>query len=55
MAASGIGPPLYPESSWMSLNSGAAMTAKSLIWVRKKLHNPTKDLMVLTSAGALAV
>ncbi len=55
MAASGNGPPLYPESFWVSLNSGAAITAKSLMCVRKKLHNPTKDLIVLTSAGALAV
>ncbi len=55
MAASGKGPPLYPESFRVSLNSGAEITAKSLMCVWKKLHNPTKDLIVLTSAGALAV
>ncbi len=38
----------------MSLKSGAAMIAKFLMWVLKKLHNPTKDLMVLTSVGGLA-
>ncbi len=38
----------------MSLKSGAAMIAKFLMWVLKKLHNPTKDLIVLTSVGGLA-
>ncbi len=55
MGASGKGPPLYPESFLVSLNRGAAMIAKSLMWVQKKLQRPTNDLMVLTSAGALAV
>ena len=55
MAASGNGPPLYPESFLVSLNNGAAIIAKSLMWVRKKLQRPTNDLMVLTSVGALAV
>ena len=40
MAASGRGPPLYPESFRVSLNRGAAMTAKSFMWVRKKLQSP---------------
>ena len=30
------------------------MMAKFLMCVRKKLHNPTKDRMVLTSVGGLA-
>ena len=50
MAASGNGPPLYPESFLVSLNNGAAMIAKSLMWVWKKLQRPTNDLMVLTLA-----
>ncbi len=50
MAASGKGPPLYLESFMVSLNNGAAMIAKSLMWVWKKLQRPTNDLMVLTSA-----
>ncbi len=55
MASSGKGPPLYPESFLVSLNRGAAMIAKFLMWVWKKLQRPMNDLMVLTSAGALAV
>ncbi len=55
LASSGNGPPLYPESFRVSLNKGAAMIAKFLMWVRKKLQRPTKDLIVLTSAGILAV
>ena len=39
----------------LSLNSGVAITAKSLMLVWKKLHNPTKDRIILTSAGAMAV
>ncbi len=31
------------------------MIAKFLMWVRKKLQRPTKDLIVLTLAGNLAV
>ncbi len=55
LASSGNGPPLYPESFRVSLKSGAATMAKFLMWVRKKLHRPTKDLIVLTSAGVFAV
>ena len=55
MAASGKGPPLYPESFRVSLNRGAAVIAKFFMWVRKKLQRPTNDLIVLASAGALAV
>ncbi len=55
MASSGKRPPLYPESFRVSLNNGAAMISKFLMRVRKKLQRPTKDLIVLTSAGALAV
>ncbi len=55
IAGLGRGPPLYPESFPMSLNNGAAITAKSLMCVQKKLHNPTKVQIVLTSLGAFAV
>ncbi len=37
IAASGKGPPLYPESFRVSLNNGATMTAKSFMCVLKKL------------------
>jgi len=36
------------------LNSGAAMVAKSLMCVRKKLQRATKDLTILTFVGGLA-
>ncbi len=55
MAAGGRGLPLYPESFRVSLNSGAAVTAKSLMCILKKLHRPMKDQIVLTSLGGLAV
>jgi hypothetical protein len=48
-------PPLYPESFRVSLNSGAAITLKSLMCVRKKLQSPSKEQIVLTSLGALAI
>ncbi len=51
LASSGNGPPLFR----VSLKSGAAMMAKFLMWVRKKLHRPTNDLIVVTSAGVFAV
>ncbi len=35
------------------MNNGAAIRAKSLMCVLKKLHNPTKDQMVLMSVGGL--
>jgi hypothetical protein len=38
----------------VTLNSGAAMVAKSLMCVLKKLHNPTKDLTILIVVGGLA-
>ncbi len=38
----------------MSLKRGAAMMVKFLMCVRKKLHRPTKDRIVLTSVGGLA-
>ena len=38
----------------MSLKRGAAMMAKFLMCVQKKLHRLTKDLIVLTSVGGLA-
>ncbi len=38
----------------MSLNNGAAIRAKSLMCVLKKLHRPTKDQIVLISVGGLA-
>jgi len=34
--------------------SGAAMIAKFLMWVWKKLHRPTNDRIVLTSVGGFA-
>ena len=55
LASSGSGPPLYPESFRVSLKSGAATMAKFLMWVLKKLQRPTKDRIVLTSSGTLAV
>jgi hypothetical protein len=55
MAEFGNVPPLYPESFRVSLNRGAAITVKYLMCVRKKLHRPMKDRIVLTSLGALAV
>ncbi len=55
IAGSGRGPPLYPESFLVSQNNGAAITAKSLMCIRKKLHNLTKERIVLTSLGGLAV
>ncbi len=45
---------MYPESFLVSLNKGAAMSAKSLMCVLKKLHNPMTDWMVLISVGGLA-
>ena len=54
IASFGSGPPLYPESLRVSLNRGAAMMAKFLMCVRKKLHRPMKDQIVLTSVGGLA-
>ncbi len=55
LASSGSGPPLYPESFLVSLKSGAATMAKFLMWVRKKLHRPTKDLIVLASVRVFTV
>ena len=54
IASFGSGPPLYPESLRGSLNRGAAMMAKFLMCVRKKLHRPTNEWIVLTSVGGLA-
>ncbi len=53
-AFSGKGPDLYPESFCVSLNNGAEIRAKSLMWVWKKLQRPTNDQMVLISVGGLA-
>ncbi len=56
IAESGNGPPpLYPESFRVSLNRGAAITAKSLMCVQKKLHSPTKEQIIYTSLGAMAL
>jgi hypothetical protein len=55
MAGSGSSTPFYPESFLVSLKSGVAMTAKSLMCIGKKLHSPTKEQIVLTSLGALAL
>jgi hypothetical protein len=55
IAGLGRGPPLYPESFQVSLNSEAAITAKSLMCILKKLHSPTKEQIVLMSLEALAV
>jgi hypothetical protein len=55
IAGLGRGPPLYPESFWVSLNSGAAITEKFLMCVLKKLNSSTKEGIVLSSLGALAV
>ncbi len=54
IALLGSGPPLYPESLQVSLMRGAAMMAKFLMWVWKKLQRPKKDLIVLTSVGGFA-
>jgi hypothetical protein len=54
IASFGRGPPLYPEFFLVNLNSGAAIIAKFLMCVLKKLHSPTKDRMVLTSVVGFA-
>jgi hypothetical protein len=45
---------LYPESFLVTLNRGAAIIAKSLMWVRKKLQRPTKDLTIFMLVGGCA-
>jgi hypothetical protein len=42
------------QSLRVNLKSGAAMIAKFLMCVLKKLQRPTKDLIVLTSVGGFA-
>jgi hypothetical protein len=54
IASFGRGPPFYPESFIVSLNRWAAMIVKFFMCVQKKLHRPTKDLIVLTSVGGFA-
>ena len=50
----GSWPDFYPESLRVTQKSGAAMMAKSLMCVLKKLHSPTKDLTILIMVGGLA-
>jgi hypothetical protein len=52
-ASLGSGQYLYPESFLVTLKRGAAMTAKSLMCVLKKLQSPTKDLTILMFVGGL--
>ena len=49
-----IGPLTYGESFLVALFKGSQILLKSLIWVLKKLHNPTKDLISDLEVGILA-
>ncbi len=54
-AASGSSPERYLESYCVSLNSGAAIIAKSQIWFWKMLQSLMNDLIDLISVGGLAL
>ncbi len=45
-------PDLYPESFHVTLKSEAAMVAKSLMCIRKKLQRPTNDILTLVGVSA---
>ena len=50
-----IGPFVYSESLRVALFNGSQILAKSLMWVLKKLHRPTNDLISSLEDGILAV
>ena len=49
-----IGPFVYSESLRVALFSGSQILLKFLMWVLKKLHNPTKDLISSFVVGIFA-